>query len=143
MKIWPASRGGHGCSFDQPRNSCIYYGTEVLMKETANHGVIREDFSGGWPGDPTDKFTAEGRSAQENQVFDLIRTLSRFRREHPKLFRGEFVHFIPQEGLYIYFRRGGEQTMMRLQQFGRSTKDRLEPIIGIHRSGDGFQEHSG
>ena len=73
---------------------------------------IREDFSGGWPGDPTDKFTAEGRSAQENQAFDLIRTLSRFRREHPKLFRGEFVHFIPQEGLYIYFRRGGEQTMM-------------------------------
>lgn len=91
---------------------CIYYGTEVLMKETANHGVIREDFSGGWPGDPRNKFTAEGRNAQENQAFDLIRTLSFFRREHPKLFRGEFVHFIPQEGLYIYFRRGGEQTMM-------------------------------
>ena len=27
---------------------CVFYGTEVWMKETKSHGVIREEMPGGW-----------------------------------------------------------------------------------------------
>lgn len=91
---------------------CIYYGTEVLMKETANHGVIREDFDGGWPGDEVNKFTVEGRSEQENAAFNMTRKLNQFRQNNAELFSGEFVHFVPQDGVYVYFRKGGGKTLM-------------------------------
>lgn len=91
---------------------CIYYGTEVLMKETENHGVIREDFAGGWSDDAVNKFMKEGRSADENQAFNWIQTLARFRNEHNALFNGRFMQFVPEDGVYVYFREGGGETLM-------------------------------
>lgn len=91
---------------------CLYYGTEVLMKETENHGVIREDFAGGWPGDAINKFSAEGRNEAENQAFDWIQTLARFRNAHADLFNGKFVQFVPEEGVYVYFREANGERLM-------------------------------
>ena len=83
---------------------CIYYGTEIGMKETANHGVIREDFPGGWPDDETNKFTAEGRTDEENQIYEWIHDLLQWRANSEPVTQGKFMHFIPTDGVYTYFR---------------------------------------
>ncbi len=82
----------------------LYYGTEILMAETDGHGKIREDFPGGWPDDPVDKFSRKGRTDEENRAFDLIRTLARLRQNNTALQTGATTQFVPEDGVYAYFR---------------------------------------
>src|SRR5690606_38969185 len=67
----------------------VYYGTEVLMRETDGHGKIREDFMGGWPTDSLNKFTPDDRSETENEIFDYIKSLSEFRKNHAAIYEGK------------------------------------------------------
>lgn len=84
----------------------LFYGTEILMKSHANPDArVRMDFPGGWEGDSQDKFVANGRTEQENEAFDYVRTLLRWRKGNPSLFReGKLVHYVPADGVYVYFR---------------------------------------
>jgi neopullulanase len=91
---------------------CLYYGTEILMKQTENHGVIREDFPGGWPGDASNKFSASGRIGEEQKAFQFISKLANFRKEHPDLFSGKMVQFVPQDGLFVFFRYHKSEEIM-------------------------------
>lgn len=94
---------------------CLYYGTEIGMKNFCDpDGLVRSDFPGGWPGDPIDKFEADGRSAQEERFHAFISGLGALRSEHPAAFSGELTHFIPQSGQYHYFRHGDGDTLMIL-----------------------------
>jgi glycosidase len=91
----------------------LYYGTEVLMKGVSNpDGWVRLDFPGGWKGDPSDKFTSAGRNAQENEVFDWTRKLATFRRNSSALKTGLMMQYVPEEGVYVYFRHDDQQTVM-------------------------------
>jgi glycosidase len=90
----------------------MYYGTEVLMAETDGHGKIREDFSGGWPGDAMDKFDIANRTAEENQAFGFIKSLANYRKTSKALTEGKLIQFVPVEGVYVYFRVHPEQTIM-------------------------------
>ena len=58
----------------------FYYGDEILMKNFKNptDQEVRYDFPGGFPGDQTNKFEASGRTAQENEVFNYIKTFANF-----------------------------------------------------------------
>jgi glycosidase len=82
----------------------IYYGTEILMTglEEEGHGYIREDFPGGWPGDPVDVFSAEGRSGEQEEAFNYLKELLNWRKDKEVIHSGNLVHFIPSDGLYIY-----------------------------------------
>ena len=54
-----------------PRIPQIYYGTEILMNDTAkpgDHGLIRTDFPGGWQGDTVNAFTGESLTDRNNFV---------------------------------------------------------------------------
>ena len=91
----------------------MYYGDEVLMKGiTDPDGWVRLDFPGGWPGDKVNKFTAKGRTTQEQDVFTLIKTLANFRKQSSALKTGKFMHFLPVDGVYVYFRYDETQTIM-------------------------------
>ncbi|MFN4300347.1 MAG: alpha-amylase family glycosyl hydrolase, partial [Thermaurantimonas sp.] len=81
---------------------CLYYGTEILMAHTDGHGLIRQDFPGGWPDDKVNKFFSEGRTNEENEIFRFISSLNHMRKAHPALSTGRFTHFVPREGLYFY-----------------------------------------
>lgn len=89
---------------------CIYYGTEILMAHTDGHGKIREDFPGGWPGDAVDKFTAKGRTAEEQEAFEYMQTLLQLRRDNPALHSGKMKHFVPADGVYVFSRTDGTRT---------------------------------
>ncbi|RYU78615.1 alpha-amylase family glycosyl hydrolase [Hymenobacter persicinus] len=81
----------------------LYYGTEVLMKNFANpDGKVREDFPGGWPGDKVNYFTS--RPGLAGEAFDYVSKLATYRKTHPVLSSGKLMQFIPQDGVYTYFR---------------------------------------
>ena len=92
----------------------LYYGTEVLMKNTKNptDAEVRQDFVGGWKGDKQSKFTAAGRSAKENEAFDLVKKLANYRKNTPSLYNGKFTQYLPQNGVYVYFRHDAAKTIM-------------------------------
>jgi neopullulanase len=90
-----------------------YYGAEILMKGMANpDGWVRMDFPGGWPGDPVNKFTTAGRTAQENEIFNYVRTLADFRKNSSAIKTGKLMQFVPEDWVYTYFRYDNNQTVM-------------------------------
>lgn len=82
----------------------IYYGTEILMTDGGDHGTIRSDFPGGWPGDAADAVTGRGLSAAALRAQDLVGKLFNWRKETPVIHRGGLTHFLPRDGVYVYFR---------------------------------------
>lgn len=91
----------------------MYYGTEVLMKGFTNpDGLVRLDFPGGWPGDTKNAFTASGLTADEKSVQDLVKILGSYRKQNTALQTGRLMQYVPQNGLYVYFRYDAEHTVM-------------------------------
>ncbi len=91
----------------------MYYGDEILMKNFSNpDGLVRSDFPGGWPGDKVNKFTADGRTADENDAFNYVKKLANYRKNTPALQTGKMMQYIPQDGVYVYFRYDDEKTVM-------------------------------
>ncbi|MBC7571152.1 MAG: glycoside hydrolase family 13 protein [Spirosoma sp.] len=92
----------------------MYYGTEILMKNFKNpsDAEVRRDFPGGFPGDATNKFTAAGRTDKENEAFDYVRKLARYRKATPALHSGKLTQYLPQNGVYVYFRYDKNKAVM-------------------------------
>ncbi len=92
----------------------IFYGTEILKSnpESDKHGIIRSDFPGGWPGDEKNAFTGKGLSDKEKEARNFVRKLLNWRKKEPAIHYGELTHFIPQNGLYVYFRHNKNKTFM-------------------------------
>jgi len=92
----------------------IYYGTEVLMtgEEHKGHGDIRKDFPGGWDGDDKDAFTKEGRTVEQNEAFNFLKRLLNWRKSNPVIQFGKLTHYIPEDGVYVYFKTLNNSTVM-------------------------------
>lgn len=91
----------------------MYYGDEILMKNFSNpDGLVREDFPGGWPADKVNKFIAAGRSEKENEAFNYVRTLANYRKNTTALQTGKLMQYIPEDGVYLYFRYDELKTVM-------------------------------
>ncbi|GAB3241988.1 glycoside hydrolase family 13 protein [Hymenobacter seoulensis] len=87
----------------------LYYGTEVLMKNFSRpDGLLREDFPGGFPGDKQNAFTVAGRTPAQQEVFAYVRQLATYRKTHPVLHSGRLTHFVPEDGVYTYFRHDAQ-----------------------------------
>jgi len=83
----------------------LYYGTEILMKNYSDpDGLVRSDFPGGWAGDKMSKFTAAGRTPQENEAFNFVSKLAHYRKDSPALTTGKLIQYVPEDGMYVYFR---------------------------------------
>jgi glycosidase len=92
----------------------IFYGTEILMASPGpkNDGVIRSDFPGGWAGDSRSAFTGEGLTDAERGMQDYTRTLLQWRRTASAVHRGKLTHYVPVDGVYVYFRHDDAQRVM-------------------------------
>ncbi len=103
----------------------MYYGNELLLTGLTkpNDGHVRQDFPGGWPGDATNKFTASGRTDKENEMFTYIRTLANIRKYSSALKTGKLMQFVPQEGVYVYFRYDSKQTIMCIMNTDKGEKE--------------------
>lgn len=90
-----------------PRIPQFYYGTEILMQNTAkpgDHGLIRTDFPGGWASDSTNAFTGEGLTSNQKEMQLFMSTLLNFRKNSETIHKGKTIHFAPENGVYVLFR---------------------------------------
>jgi neopullulanase len=91
----------------------LYYGDENLMTGFSNpDGLVRSDFMGGWKTDARNKFTAEGRTEKENEIFNLIKAIANFRQKSSAIKTGKMMQYLPKDGLYTYFRYDKNETIM-------------------------------
>lgn len=92
----------------------IYTGTETLESayEHDGHGKLRITFPGGWPGDPVNAFTREGRTDEQNEIVDYISLLLNYRKDKEVLHYGWLKHFVPENNIYTYFRYNEDDTVM-------------------------------
>ena len=100
-----------------PRIPQIYYGTEILMDDTANpgdHGLIRTDFPGGFKNDKTNAFTGEGLSAEKREMQNFVSKVLNYRKESEAIHEGKTIHFAPFMGTYFLFRIKDDETVVHI-----------------------------
>ncbi|MEM9024581.1 MAG: cyclomaltodextrinase C-terminal domain-containing protein, partial [Bacteroidota bacterium] len=91
-------------------------GTEILMKNFTdpNDGMVRQGFPGGWPEDTLNKFDRAQRTAAENEAYDFVKRLAQWRQKTPAVTQGKLMQFVPDKGVYTYFRYTEDQAVMVL-----------------------------
>ena len=102
----------------------FYYGGEIGMTgfTSPNDGYVRQDFTGGWKEDKVNKFSKEGRSVKENEIWDHISTLANYRKKSSAITTGKMMQFVPQDGVYVYFRYDQMQTVMVVMNTAKENK---------------------
>mgnify|MGYP000883920666 FL=1 len=123
------------------RTPQLYYGTEILMNGTKERtdGDVRRDFPGGFPGDSRNAFTREGRTPEENAMFDWMSRLLHWRQGNDVITKGRQTQFIPHKGVYVVARRHDGCTVLTILN-GTSKPAALEvaryaEVIGKARMG--------
>ena len=102
----------------------LYYGSEVLVKGfKAPDGLVRADFPGGWATDSKNAFTGKGLTDDEKSTQDLVKKLANFRKTSSALTTGKMMHYIPVDGLYVYFRYDETQTIMCIMNTNNAEKE--------------------
>jgi len=90
-----------------PRISQVYYGTEVLIENSAklgDDGLRRTDFPGGWNDDEVNGFTGKGLSAEQTDMQSFLKKVLNYRKNSEAIHQGKTIHFEPDEGIYVLFR---------------------------------------
>ncbi|MGH9743131.1 MAG: alpha-amylase family glycosyl hydrolase [Candidatus Acidiferrum sp.] len=99
----------------------LYYGDEIGMPGGGDPDN-RRDFPGGWPGDPKNAFTSEGRTAQRQELFTYVQTLLQLRREHPAMQSGKLWHLFSDDTAYVFLRETEDERVV--VAFNNSTEPR-------------------
>lgn len=101
----------------------LYYGTEILMDGYSNpDDLVRKDFQGGWKTDKENKFSSAGRTRDEEEAFTYLRTIAQFRKNASAIRNGKMMQFVPQDGVYVYFRYNDQQTIMCIMNTNNDVK---------------------
>ena len=92
----------------------VYYGMENLTKNfmDPNDAAVRKDFPGGWNNDTLNKFNPENLNSKEREAFNYFKKIANFRKSSLAIGKGTLKQFIPQNGVYVYFRMHKEQVLM-------------------------------
>ena len=100
-----------------PRIPQVYYGTEILMDDTAkpgDHGLIRTDFPGGFKGDKRNAFTKEGLSEAQKTMQSFVTKILNYRKNSEAIHNGKTIHFAPFMGTYFLFRTKDNETVVHI-----------------------------
>jgi glycosidase len=125
----------------------IYYGTEVLMESPKDRddGLVRSDFPGGWPGDKTNAFNGFGLDKNQKEMQSFLKRILHWRKNATAIHSGQTIHFVPRDGVYVFFRIDAEQKVLIILNKNENTirldLDRFRRIIGD--SATGFEVISG
>ena len=115
----------------------LYYGEEIAMegKEDPDN---RRDFPGGFPGDSRNAFTAQGRSAKEQRMYEWTRDWLRLRAGHSALRRGHLIDLFYYDDAYVFARRDKTETVVIAINRAENEKTVVIPArtIGLNDGGD-------
>jgi glycosidase len=115
----------------------LYYGTEVLMKGISNpDGWVRLDLPGGWQGDAKSVFTEQGLTNDEKDMLHYTQLLGKFRQSSSAITQGKLMQYLPDDGLYVYFRYSKNQTIMCVMN--TDTKERKLNLEKFSERTNGF-----
>ncbi len=92
----------------------IYYGTEIMMAGDKGKGdaALREDFPGGWAGDSVNVFKGVNLNELQAKSLEFTKKLIQIRQSHLALQTGALTHYIPANGVYVYFRYTDTEKIM-------------------------------
>ena len=129
----------------------VYYGTELLMtgEEPKGHGFIRQDFPlGEWEPVVGGQQSAAERSDVPSEARDLsqqleasqyLRTLLNWRKGSEVIHHGKLKQFIPQDGIYVYFRYDEEDAVMVVINKNKESRkldlSRFREVLKDYRGG--------
>ncbi len=118
----------------------VYYGTEVLLDNTAHpddHSYIRADMPGGWGDDKVNAFDGSGLNRDQQEMQAHFKTIAQWRKTSKAIANGKTLHFAPFNDVYVYFRyTDKEKVMVVLNRNEQSTSidpSRFKEIIGDAR----------
>jgi glycosidase len=116
----------------------IYYGTELGMVGGKSHGLLREEFPGGFSNHTRSGFIREQRTNYENDIYDFMKRLISLRRKYSSLRRGDLIHFPPKHELYIYFRIDANEKILVVLNSSNDEKKldikKYQGVIGSYPS---------
>ena len=103
----------------------LFYGTEILMsnKGTDDHGVIRSDFPGGWATDSISARTGKGLSKDAADMQAFVKKLLNWRKASEAIHLGALTHYLPKDGMYVYFRSSEDENVMVVMNKNDSDSD--------------------
>ncbi len=106
----------------------MLYGTELLLDGNISkgEGFVRKDFPGGWAGDLQNGFTQKGLSAAQKEFSTFIKRLVSWRKTAAILNTGEFKHYKPADGIYVYGKTGEKNGVMVIINNSDANKWRLD-----------------
>jgi glycosidase len=119
----------------------FYYGTEVLVPSpiVRNDGLLRADFPGGWIGDKANAFTGQGLTARQQEAQRYLKRLLNWRKTSAAVGMGRLVHYIPENGHYVYFRQHQDELLMvvlnKNKQTSRLDLSRFKNMLGKSHRG--------
>lgn len=121
----------------------LYYGTEILMTGEKSEGdvMLRKDFPGGWADDSVNAFTAEGRTALQNEAYRYLQKLLQWRKTNKAVCEGKLLHYAPnwQTECYVYARiKDSSKVLVILNGSGKEQSlptERFREVIGNAASG--------
>ncbi|WP_298880554.1 glycoside hydrolase family 13 protein [uncultured Polaribacter sp.] len=100
-----------------PRIPQVYYGTEILMNDTAkpgDHGLIRTDFPGGFKDDTINAFTGLGLSDDQKTMQSFVSKVLNYRKNSAAIHDGKTIHFAPFMNTYFLFRVKNDETVVHI-----------------------------
>ncbi len=104
----------------------IYYGDEIAMPG-ANDPDNRRDFPGGFAGDARNAFTEQGRTREENEVFNHLRKVTKLRHELEPLRRGKLVTLGFTDDYYAFARASAKgKVVVAINNANRSSEIDVE-----------------
>ena len=92
----------------------VYYGTEILLKGPPDHGTLRTDFPGGWNSDNINGFNGFGLTNEQMEAQLFTKQLLNWRKNSLAITKGTLTHYLPQNGVYVYFRKYNNELVMVL-----------------------------
>ena len=117
---------------------CIYYGDEIAIPG-GNDPDNRRDFPGGWKGDTHSAFVSSGRTAQENSIFEQLRSLSPCVQRWSRSRRGRFVDLAIGTNTWAFARESRAGTIIVAINNGTETAE----IAIRYESGGSYKSQLG
>lgn len=124
----------------------IYYGTELLMTglESQGHGYIRQDWSREMQVSSQRSAVgslawAESLSGVKREAYDFLKQLLNWRNGKEVVHSGMLMQFVPQDGIYVYFRYNKTEKIMVVMNNNSEPKtlgtDRFNEMISTSKMG--------
>jgi glycosidase len=107
----------------------LYAGDEIGMEGGADPDN-RRDFPGGFPGDTNNAFTAQGRTPEQQDIFNHVQELLRLRAMHPALREGRQWHLGWDDNYYAFVREMPQEKLLVVFNNAATPRDITLPLEG-------------